>query len=39
VARPGLFRGIKLFFEEDPALLTPAQVLGLTPRPDVVIYE
>jgi hypothetical protein len=39
VARPGLFRGIKLFFEEDPALLTPAQVLSLTPRPDVVIYE
>jgi len=38
-ARPGLFRGLKLFFEEDPALLTPAQILALEPPPDVVVYE
>lgn len=38
-ARPGAFRGLKLFFEEDPALLTPAQVLALRPPPDVVVYE
>ncbi|MEW6581500.1 MAG: hypothetical protein AB1416_01900, partial [Actinomycetota bacterium] len=37
--RGGVFGGIKLFFEEDPALMTPAQVLALRPRPDVVIYE
>lgn len=39
VARPGTFRGIKLFFDEDPTLLEPADVLELDPPPDVVIYE
>lgn len=34
--------GFKLFFEEDRAqgpLMTPAQVLALTPRPEYVLYE
>jgi hypothetical protein len=39
VARPGAFRGVKLFFEEDPVLVTPDDVLSLTPQPDVVVYE
>jgi hypothetical protein len=32
-------RGLKLFFDEDVGLLTPAEVLGLTPPPDVVTYQ
>lgn len=40
---PAFFRpGFKLFFEEDAKagpLMTPAQVLALTPRPDYVLYE
>jgi hypothetical protein len=36
---PALFTGFKLFFEEDTRLMSPAQVLGLRPRPSVVIYE
>jgi hypothetical protein len=39
VARPGTFRGLKLFFDEDPVLVTPDDVLSLTPQPDVVVYE
>ncbi len=39
VAGLGFHHGIKLFFEEDINLLRPAQVLGLNPQPDVVIYE
>jgi hypothetical protein len=31
--------GFKLFYKEDTNTMTPAQVLGLRPRPDVVIYE
>jgi hypothetical protein len=33
------FAGIKLFYQEDDHLLTPAQVMMLTPRPSVVIYQ
>lgn len=40
---PAFFRpGFKLFFDEDARegpLMTPAQVLALTPRPDYVLYE
>ena len=32
-------RGFKLFYEEDQDMMTPAQVMRLTPRPDVVVYE
>jgi len=31
--------GFKLFYNEDTDTMTPAQVLQLRPRPDVVIYE
>ena len=31
--------GLKLFYEEDSNLLSPAQVMRLSPPPDVVVYE
>ena len=31
--------GFKLFYKEDTDTMTPAQVLKLRPRPDVVVYE
>jgi hypothetical protein len=31
--------GLKLFYEEDTDLLGPEQVLGMTPPPDLVVYE
>ena len=33
------FSGIKLFYQQDPDLLTPEQVVKLRPAPDVVIYQ
>lgn len=33
------YGGIKLFFDWDPDLMTPSQVLGLKPPPDIVIYQ
>ncbi len=33
------FAGIKLFLEHDPDLMTAADVMGLTPPPDLVIYQ
>ena len=33
------FPGIKLFYEYDVPLMAPADVLGLTPQPVVVIYQ
>ena len=33
------YGGIKLFFDWDPDMMTPAQVLGLTPSPNIVIYQ
>ena len=32
-------RGFKLFYSEDTNTMTPAQVMRLQPRPDVVVYE
>jgi hypothetical protein len=32
-------RGFKLFYSEDQKTMTPAQVMRLEPRPDVVVYE
>src|SRR5262249_12578764 len=32
-------RGFKLFYSEDTDTMTPAEVMRLTPRPDVVVYE
>ena len=42
--RPGfVFNGFKLFFEEDERgnsrIMTWSEVLGLTPQPDVIVYE
>ena len=31
--------GFKLFYKEDSDLMSPRQVLGLRPRPSVVVYE
>ncbi|MGZ8751097.1 MAG: hypothetical protein ACXWYP_09515, partial [Pseudonocardia sp.] len=39
---PHVRRGFKLFYEEDAAegaLMTPEQVLALTPQPEYVLYE
>jgi hypothetical protein len=39
---PGVHAGFKLFFDEDTRhgkLMTPAQVLALRPRPELVTYE
>lgn len=36
---PRFHEGFKLFYEEDAGLMTPRQVLGLRPAPDVVVYE
>jgi hypothetical protein len=33
------FSGIKLFYHHDNPLLTPPEVLGLDPSPDLVIYQ
>lgn len=33
------YSGIKLFYHHDLPLLTPPQILGLDPRPDLVIYQ
>ncbi len=35
----GFHHGLKLFYEEDTNLLSPAEVLDLRPRPEIVVYE
>ena len=37
--RGGFGTGFKLFFVEDTGLMSPARVMRLRPRPDVIIYE
>jgi hypothetical protein len=37
--QPLAFAGIKLFYRQDTGLFTPRQVLNLSPRPAVVIYQ
>src|SRR5262249_45006341 len=37
--QPHQFAGMKLFYHHDVPLLTPAEVLGLDPAPDLVIYQ
>src|SRR4051794_15031291 len=32
-------RGFKLFYEEDVKMMRPSQVMRLTPRPDIIVYE
>ena len=36
---PPLWNGFKLFYDEDPDLFAPADVLGLDPVPDLVTYQ
>lgn len=40
-ARPGgeIHNGFKLFYDEDTDLMTPAQTMALTPRPELVTYQ
>jgi len=33
------YSGIKLFYHHDQPLLTPPQILGLDPHPDLIIYQ
>ncbi|HEY7293877.1 MAG TPA: hypothetical protein VH916_02505 [Dehalococcoidia bacterium] len=33
------YAGIKLFYKQDRMLLSPAQIEGLTPQPNVIIYQ
>ncbi len=33
------YAGIKLFYKQDTSVFTPAQVMAMTPRPSVVIYQ
>ncbi len=35
----GLASGFKLFYEEDLGLMSPEDVLGLKPPPDLIVYE
>lgn len=37
--QPLAFAGIKLFYQQDHNLFTPAQVLALTPSPAVIVYQ
>ena len=36
---PRLNDGYKLFYKEDVHLMTPAQVMRMKPRPDLIVYE
>ena len=36
---PRFRRGFKLFYQEDTKTMSPGQVMRLSPRPDVVVYE
>ncbi len=38
-SEPVQFAGIKLFYREDTDLISPAQLMALDPRPDVIIYQ
>jgi hypothetical protein len=36
---PRVHRGFKLFYKEDVKTMSPRSVMGMRPRPDVVVYE
>jgi hypothetical protein len=38
-APSGFYNGFKLFLDEDTPTLTPAQAMGLAPRPDLITYQ
>ena len=35
----GMHRGFKLFYREDPVLMSPREVMRMHPRPELVVYE
>jgi hypothetical protein len=35
----GIYPGFKLFYEEDTNLMSPGQVMSLTPQPKFIVYE
>ena len=37
--RPIEFGGIKLFYKQDDPLMTPAELVALTPPPDLIIIQ
>jgi hypothetical protein len=37
--QPPLFNGLKLFYRQDVGLMSPAAVMALRPRPDLVTYQ
>jgi hypothetical protein len=37
--RPIEFGGIKLFYRQDSPLMTPQEIVGLSPSPDLIIYQ
>lgn len=37
--RKGFFNGFKLFYDEDVNMFSPAEVLGIKPRPDLITYQ
>jgi hypothetical protein len=37
--RKGTFHGIKLFYDQDPDLMTPKDVFRLKPRVDFIVYQ
>ena len=39
MGQPLEYAGVKLFYDQDPGLLTPQDVIQLDPRPSVVIYQ
>jgi hypothetical protein len=39
LSAPQLFDGFSLFYRRDTPLMTPAQVLGLEPAPDLLLYQ
>jgi hypothetical protein len=37
--QPIEYNGIKLFYKQDQPLMTPQDVLDLSPVPDIIIYQ
>ena len=37
--RKGFYNGFKLFYDEDINMFSPAEVLGIKPRPDLITYQ
>ncbi len=37
--RKGFYNGFKIFYDEDVNMFSPAEVLGIKPRPDLITYQ